>query len=233
MMIGHNVSLVTISDKIVFNENYINTFENFSVEDTKLLFGTLLLNLIENLRLNQSEADIFIYAESNDNNFIQTEIASLHIDKLNLLFFDKKPDLVSLFPQLKTYKNIIFVYADVMGFSYVSVKEILRLLSTDENTVVIGTSKDSSVCFIGVNNQTENLLTHIQDAGRDYSKLLSLLKTEEHFIHTLNGFVRVCDIQSFKDLYADLSQKKSIEYCTQEMHEKFTHLFVEYKDLLK
>lgn len=233
MITAHTVSLVTISDKTIFNENFINTFETFSVEDTKLLFGTLLLNLIDNLRHNQSEADIFIYAESNDNNLIQSEIASLHIDELNLLFFNREPDLMSLFPQLKSYKYLIFIYADVMGFSSLSVKEILRLLNTDENTVVIGTSKDSSVCFIGINNQTENLLKHIQDAGRNYSKLLSLLKTEEHFIHTLNDFVRVCDIKSFKALYADLSQKKSIEYCSQEMHEKFTHLFVEYKDLLK
>ncbi len=120
-----------------------------------------------------------------------------------------------------------------MGVSLSSVNEILNLLSTDENTIVIGTSGNSSVCLIGFNHHTENLLKAIQYSERDYSKLLALLKTEEHFIHTLNGFVRVYDIHSFKELYDDLSQKKSIEYCSQEMHEKFTHLFVEYKDLLK
>ncbi|AFH49705.1 Hypothetical protein IALB_2000 [Ignavibacterium album JCM 16511] len=232
-MADNSISLVVISDRIIFNENSLKTFETLSIEDTKLLFGTLFLNLIENLNRNQNEFDLTIYAEKNDNDLIQTELSTINADKGKLFFYDSEPDFTFLSTKIKSHMHSIFVYSDVMGVSSLSIKEILNLLNTDENTIVIGTSKNSSVCLIGFNHLTENLLKAIQFAGRDYSKLLSLLKSEEHFIHTLNRFVRVYNIQSFKELYDDLSQKKSIEYCSQEMHEKFTHLFVEYKDLLK
>lgn len=232
-MAEHTISLVVISDKIIFNENYFSSFENFTIEDTKLLFGTLFLNLIENLSNRQPESDLIIYAEKNDIDSIQTTLGELQTKKYELFFYNSAPELTFLFNKTISYRNIIIVYADVMGVSNSLIDEILNLLNTDENTIVIGTSKNSSVCLVGFNHQTESLLKAIQFSERDYSKLLALLKTEEHFIHTLNGLVRVHDVHSFKELYDDLSQKKSIEYCSQEMHEKFTHLFVEYKDLLK
>lgn len=232
-MADNSISLVVISDKVIFNENSLKTFETLSIEDTKLLFGTLFLNLIENLNRSQNDFDLTIYADKNDNDLIQTELSTISADKFKLLFYDSEPDLTFLSTKIKPHKHSIIIFADVMGVSLSSVNEILKLLSTDENTIVIGTSRNSSICLIGFNHHTENLLKAIQYSEREYSKLLALLKTEEHFIHTLNGFVRVYDAQSFKELYDDLSQKKSIEYCSQEMHEKFTHLFVEYKDLLK
>lgn len=232
-MADHTISIVTISDKIIFNENHFIPFETFTIEDTRFLFGTLFLNLIDNIAKIQDDADIIIYADNHDIGLIQTELANLRIEKFNLFFYQDDPDLSLLFTKIKSHQHSIILYADVMGISLSSIKEILNLLNTDENTIVIGKSMDSSICLIGFNHQSESLLKTIQFSERDYSKLLSLLKTEEYFLHTLTGFVRVRDTYSFKVLYNNLSQKKSIEYCSQEMHEKFTHLFVEYKDLLK
>ena len=64
-------------------------------------------------------------------------------------------------------------------------------------------------------------------------KFLSYNKSCEYFVNTLTDVIAVSNINDFKKLYIDLSQKKSNEYCSQQMHERFTHLFVEYKDLLK
>ncbi len=232
-MADSSSSLVIISDRIIFNENYFTQFESFAPEDTKLLFTALFLNLIDNLMSDSSTSDLIIYSDENDSNSIKRALQQFQTEKIELFSYKNEPDLRSFSNRTNLYKHKILIYADVMGVSQSSINEILKLLSTDENTIVIGTSKNSSICLVGFNHQTDDLLNAIQYSKRDYSKLLSLLKTEEYFIHTLSGFVRVKDISSFKELYDDLSHKKSIEYCSQEMHEKFTHLFVEYKDLLK
>ena len=64
-------------------------------------------------------------------------------------------------------------------------------------------------------------------------KFLSYNKSCDYFVNTLSDVISVIDVNDFKKLYTELSLKKSNEYCSQQMHERFTHLFVEYKDLLK
>ena len=225
------ISIVIISDRVIFNENKLEVFENFSVDDTKLLFGTLLLNLLENFNATDSSYEIMAHLDEEDKDYLSTEAEKFNNHKI--YFYQNSPNASLLFDKIKDSKHTIILFADIMGLSNTTIKEILNLLNSDENIIVIGISQESSLCFIGFNHQTENLQNAIQNSERDYSKFLSLLKTEEHFIHTLNGFIRVNSKSSFRELYIDLSQKKSIEYCSQEMHEKFTHLFVEYKDLLQ
>jgi hypothetical protein len=232
-MAEESFSIVIISDRIVFNQEELQEFENFSAEDTKLLFSTLFFNLLENLSLFNSQQEFLIYLDESDKDFFSNGSDYIKANNYKIFYYQKKPDAVFLFDKIKNSKNKIIFFADVMGISPSSIKDTFNLLNSDENVIVAGIALDTSLCFIGLNHQTENMQNALQNSQRDYSKLLSLLKTEEHFIHTLNGFLRVKDISSFKDLYNDLSQKKSIEYCSQEMHEKFTHLFVEYKDLLK
>jgi hypothetical protein len=227
------ISIVILSDRIIFNENKLKVFENFSVDDTKLLFGTLLFNLLENFSTIDHSYELSTYLDEEDKNYLSAEAEKFHFNTHKIYYYQNNLNASFLFDKIKNHKHTIILFADIMGISNSSIKEILNLLNSDENIIVIGISKESSLCFIGFNHQTENLQNAIQNSGRDYSKFLSMLKTEEHFIHTLNGFIRVYDISSFRELYTNLSQKKSIEYCSQEMHEKFTHLFVEYKDLLQ
>jgi hypothetical protein len=232
-MADNLISIVILSDKIIFNDSKLKVFENFSVDDTKLLFGTLLFNLLENFSATDYSYELMTYLDEEDKNYLSGEAEKFNFINHKTYYYQNNPNASFLFDKIKGHKHTIILFADIMGISNSSIKEILNLLNSDENIIVIGISQESSLCFIGFNHQTENLQNAIQNSDRDYSKFLSLLKTEEHFIHTLNGFIRVNDISSFRGLYNNLSRKKSIEYCSQEMHEKFTHLFVEYKDLLQ
>lgn len=232
-MAEHLISIVILSDRIIFNENKLELFENFSVDDTRLLFETLFFNLLENFNSTDSSTELLTYLDEEDKNYLSTESEKFNFNNHKIYFYQNNPNVSFLFDKIKNHKHTIILFADIMGISNSSIKEILNLLNSDENIIVIGISQESSLCFIGFNHQTENLQNAIQNSSRDYSKFLSLLKTDEHFIHTLKGLIRVNSKSSFKELYNDLSQKKSIEYCSQEMHEKFTHLFVEYRDLLQ
>lgn len=231
-MTEQSISLVVISDRIVFNSNLIESFETFSVDDTKLLFSTLLINLLDNLQLDISSTETIIYIDEKDSESLPNEIQN-NLNNYKQFFYKDKPDISQVIEKTKPHKFSIIIYADVMGISKNYLNEVLKLLNTDENTIVIGTSINDSICLIGFNHKTDKLQLAIQNAKRNYSNLLALLKADEQFIYTINGLIRVVDIKSFKELYDNLSQKKSIEYCSQENHEKFTHLFVEYKELLQ
>jgi len=87
--------------------------------------------------------------------------------------------------------------------------------------------------FFGFNNYSEEIINNLILSNFSYNDFLGLVKSCEHFMHIVNDVLLVRNIDNFKQLYQELSQKKSIEYCSQPMHERFTHLFVEYKDLLK
>lgn len=232
-MAENSISIVIISDRIIYRKSQENNFDALSQEDLQLLYSTLLLNLINNFEQRDFNSDFFVFINENDIDDIQNEIVAFNLSRHEIFTYKINDGFSLVFDKIKNARQSIIVYADVMGFGIASVREFLKLLNSDDNTIVIGTSVNQSICVLGFNHQTDDLQLAIQNSERNYSKLLSLLKAEDHFIHTINGFIRVNDIESFKELYNNLSHKKSIEYCSQEMHEKFTHLFVEYKDLLK
>ena len=62
--------------------------------------------------------------------------------------------------------------------------------------------------------------------------ILSLISSKDIFIHTLDNFLSINDFEDIKKLYIELSKKESLSYCSQNMHESFNDLFIEYKELL-
>ncbi len=69
-------------------------------------------------------------------------------------------------------------------------------------------------------------------AALDYDTFLLEAGKSDLFLNTLNGFQLIENFSDFKNLYIELSKKESLSYCSQQMHERFTNLFIEYKDLL-
>ena len=66
-----------------------------------------------------------------------------------------------------------------------------------------------------------------------YDNLLHKVNRYDNFLYVLNHSLTVKTVEDFKTLYSELSKKESLAYCSQQMHERFTHLFIEYKDLLR
>ncbi len=85
----------------------------------------------------------------------------------------------------------------------------------------------------GFNSYSDDLIKYFSDSDFYMDKFLSYNKSCEYFVNTVNEVLAINNIEDFKILYTELSFKSSWDYCSQQMHERFTHLFVEYKDLLK
>lgn len=226
-------NIILVSDKVIYNPDKIIPFQNFSIEDAKLLYSTLFENNINNLMNLKGEFNLYLILNDLDKAAFAEYSKSINLNDFNLQFYEAQIDYNQIFENLKFFGNTIIIYSDVMGISENSITEIRNLLNSIENSIVLGNSKINEICLVGCNHISENMITSLQNCGRNYTEFLSLINTEEYFINSMNDYLRVSNVESFKELYNDLSSKKSIEYCSQEFHEKFTHLFVEYKDLLK
>lgn len=216
------------------NPAQINVFENFSNNDSILLRSTLYLNLAENFLNKENKIDFYFFFDENDKEFLSKDF---ELNNINPRFNDLKNK--SLFfenlsaKEFLTHKNNLIISSDLIGINISELERIINLLNIEDESLLIGKSKEGEIGVLGFNNYFPEIFENLIKADFEFDDFLSRLKSSNHFIHTLNDILLIRNINNFKQLYTELSQKKSIEYCSQEMHERFTHLFIEYKDLLK
>lgn len=212
----------------------LSTFENFSIDDSKYLRSALYLNLVENFLIDENKTDCYFVLDECDRDFITDDFK---VDKLNFHFADLKNQNLLFeslfFKEFSSYKNNIILSSDLIGINRIELDKYFNLLNIDDESLLIGKSKEGVIGVFGFNSYSVDIFKCLVKSDFNYNNFLSCTKTLIHFIHTLNDILLIKNIEHFKQLYIELSQKKSIEYCSQQMHEKFTHLFIEYKELLK
>ena len=152
------------------------------------------------------------------------------------IFYDIR-ELKSLIKEFSSkeflsYKNNLIIFSDVIDIRSIDIDKYFNLLSMDDKSLVIATSTDRRIKVFGFNSYSDDLLKNISDSDFNMDKFLIYNKSCAYFVNTLNQVLAISNIDDFKKLYSELSQKSSWDYCSQQMHERFTHLFVEYKDLL-
>lgn len=106
-------------------------------------------------------------------------------------------------------------------------------MSIEDEAIVLGRSINESLSFFGFNSFNKEIFEETDLLDLNYDSFLNRAAKYEHFIHVLDNFMLIKNIEDFKELYYRLSKKESFAYCSQEIHERFTNLFIEYKDLLK
>lgn len=227
-------AIYIIPASLIFNHEEIKEFEIFDKTDSLLLSSTLYLNLVENFIGRDFKADIFCLIDERDKEFISNELRN---DEIKILF-ENINNKKNLFDKLSAkefslHKNNLVIFSNIMGINLTDVEKYFKMLNIEDESLLIGRSKDNCVVILGFNNYSEEVFTNLLKVNFNYDELLIKLSSLNYFIHTTKDILRINNLNDFKELYSDLSQKKSIEYCSQKMHEKFTHLFVEYKELLK
>lgn len=218
----------------VFNRDYIPTFGELDEEHSAQLYSALVLNHMENLESISDQCAVIYCFDEKDAGFIPDEFEELE-DKI--IYTDTSNPLASVktlfdrhFPE---HDNNLVVYADSIGNSGNELKRALDLLSIESDAVAIGKSINGSVSFVGLNNLNLELLQDINWQNMVYERLLKKVSRYDNFIYVLNNSLTIKNAQDFRTLYTELSKKESLNYCSHPMHEKFTHLFIEYKELLR
>lgn len=217
----------------VFNGEAAPKFENLSLRDSILLYNNLLVNFIEIFAGTDLRFELVFCLNKKDENYIPRNFFSDD----SVIFFNTSENIKFNLEWLEQnyfsiFENNILIRADVIGVSEKTIQKIFNLLAIEDDVLVIGKSINKKVALLGFNNLKTNLLNEMFSAVLEYDKFLLEAGKSDLFLNTLNGFQQIENFHDFKNLYIELSKKESLSYCSQQMHERFTNLFIEYKDLL-
>lgn len=231
-MIKPNSCIYLVPLYPVFNENKIRVFDSFNKQDSAGLYSTLYLNLKE-ITDNVSPfiATVFCFDEADKEHLLPEFSYSNKIfvnpGNKSVLFKTLSEKYFSL------YSNNLIIFVNAAGISRNNILKYIDLLNREDESLLIGKSHNGKVSCIGFNIYNENLFLQIESTDLKFDNLLHLACRFDYFINVLNGSLFIEDINDFKILYRELSRKESLNYCSHNIHEKFTHLFIEYKELLK
>lgn len=225
--------IILLSPKVLFNTEFISMVDGLTISDTSELFSLMLLNLSDNLSRIKSEFEFTIFFNQKDQDHIP---AQYHLSAHR--FFDPLTGLSQLtsFIQKKIHSGstqFILIYADTIGFSNREYDRIINYLNLDDNCLVMGSSGNDRISLIAFNYFDERLFDKQYELNPQFTDFLKRANTLDYYLFIHNGYPAVSDLDDFRKLYRILSTKESIEFCSHELHEKFTHLFIEYKELLK
>ncbi len=233
-MAKHNYCIYLIPRHPVFNKDEAPSFENFSKENSVYLYSNLLLNQKENLDKLYNSARLYFIFDKKDAAYLPEVFRD---ENLKLFFGDTSQIFGMLKNMSEKYfnrcNNNLIVFSDSIGFSINEIQKALNLLKMEDETIVIGKSSSGKIAFLGFNSFNNELFSEINWVNLTYDHLLSKVSKHENYLQIMNGFLTINTLEDFKKLYKDLSMKESFAYCRQEMHEHFTNLFIEYKELLK
>lgn len=212
----------------VFNPDAVPLFENFDCEHSAILWSALYLNAVEILET-YPDSPYTLILDERDSSSLPGKIK----EKKNIIFSDitnKELLLGNLNEKtfIKYDNNILFISSGI-GYTHNDISRTFNLLNNNEDSIVLGRAVNNRICFAGFNTYPDFLGTDTID----YDYILAESCKHDSFLYILENYFSVHKAADFKRLYIELSKKESLSYCSQEMHEMFTHLFIEYKDLLK
>ncbi|MCH8941471.1 MAG: hypothetical protein IIA48_03385 [Bacteroidetes bacterium] len=207
----------------------LNDLAPISEEHSKLLYTNIFNNAIEQIG-NVDNIKKIICFPVEENPVIDENISS-QFEFINYTFeeniYEKLLEINS-----DEYERSLLIFPYTIGFSSHDIQRVFDLLLDDGDALVIGKTKDNRVCFIGTNFLDAQLIEHISESNLKFDDLLKRIKRKDVYYFVFNGYLKINEIIDFKDLYILLSNRESENFCSENIHEKFTNLFIEYKELL-
>ena len=231
----YNACIYLVSLFPLFNNDEVPLFESFDKEHSSLLYSSLMMNNIENIKqVNSVSKIVFCFDEKDKEHLPET------FKSENKKVFSFNTTIVQNYFQKLSDKHFsscnsnLIIFSRSMGITKELIEKSLDKLAIEDEAIVIGKTSENYISFIGFNNFNAELFNEIDWETIDYDSFLSKACKHENFIHVLSGnILMIKNLNDFKKLYSELSKKESLLYCNHEIHEQFTNLFIEYKDLLK
>ena len=229
-----NSSIYLVSESVKFNPEGITKFGSFDTLHSLQLYSALVLNHEEIFSDLFNSKFVHYCFDEKDKEFLPGEFLK---SSENLIFGepDNKQKLFrtlseKYFPQ---YNKNLLVFSNSIGITPEDIQRAFNLLSVEDEAVVIGKTNNFKIAFIGLNFENPDFLFDMDLTNLNYDNLLYKINQHDIFVHVLGNYMLIENTEDFKNLYAELSKKESLAYCSQKMHERFTNLFIEYKELLK
>jgi len=199
-------------------------------EDYNLLISDLFNNAIEQINKVKNISKIIISPNS-QNPLFDASLSS----QFQQIKYSCEENILHKLNELITNENgrNLILSHNTIGYSSEDIKRVFDLLLDNEDALVIGKTKDGRICFVGTNFWDAQFYQDLAASKFQFDDLLKNIKRENVNYFVLNGYLKINNLNDFKELYKLLSNRISENFCSENIHEKFTNLFIEYKELLQ
>ena len=216
----------------IFNRAGFPLFESFTEEYSWQLFNALYLNFFEIFKDNGTYKITYVLHE-NDREFIPESLS----DHKESFFFTDTLEFADVMEKLKQkcfsgYSSNMIIFAETIGITAKMVDAAFNLLNNEDNYLVAGKTTNGYLNFFGFNSYQDCMAQLNYKLAENFDDMLKKLCVVNASLHVFDGGLIIKSLQDFKTLYKILSSKESFAYCNQQIHELFTNVFIEYKDLL-
>ncbi len=229
------VSILFFVPYPVFNQFEVEEFAGFDKPRTSFLYRNLLLNQLEVVHHLEGEKKIKVILH-------QFDIGAEGLEELQrfedaeVIFYEAGNEAQILEElgeeSLQNQDLLLVVNPAVMGLTKDDYLDIVNFSDQEDEIVFITRSSNGWVSSVSFNYHEAAQKTVISGIGDYWVKVLrSITQLEARPLLTTSGLV-IKNRKDFRSLYDFLSSKESIPACSFEMHDRFTELFVEYKELL-
>jgi|YelNatPaOPRAMG01_1025707.scaffolds.fasta_scaffold00567_17 hypothetical protein len=217
----------------IFNIDDTPAFEFFDKANSVLLYSALFFNHKENIDLIEKNFPAVFCFDYKDKDFIPQNLNALHKHVFCDTSKEIEPFRILADKYFGLYTNNLIIFSLSIGFSSAEIKKVFDLLEMDDEAIVIGKSTENKVVFIGFNKYNKDIFENLNCKENNFENFLAMANKHENFVHVMGNYIFLKNLNDFKQLYVELGKKESWAYCSQIIHEQFTHLFIEYKDSLK
>lgn len=220
----------------IFNPEVVFPFAPLNQQYTSLLSLAFLLTLLENTTLIDVKPEPIVLLDSLDEHYIPDSLRNFSVPH-SISFINTSIISEELSTKYGNHaqEGIRYVFARSTAYGVVPKQwnKVFDLLLLDEQLIVPLLSEELSVIGLGLNSFVRDIDFSFLSLSLPYNDFLpKICKSDGHLITKKYGH-SLDSTEDFRNLYNFLSSKESIPYCSKEMHERFTEVFIEYKDVLQ
>ncbi|OQY79308.1 MAG: hypothetical protein B6D45_01030, partial [Ignavibacteriales bacterium UTCHB3] len=219
----------------IFNRYEVKDFGGLKQQDVSILLSGLLINQLQIVFSRGTGSRVILMLHQFD---VGVEGADelQHFEGLEVIYYEKGEEANTVKELEEEFVNngqiLAIVNPFVMGLVASDYEFLSNLSDQEDEVIVLNRSENNHISLVVVNNYEANselLATEITKPWDEYLKTATALNSRP--IITSSGMV-VSEPGDFRRLYDFLSGKGSISACSFQMHDRFTELFVEYKEIL-
>jgi len=226
-------TVIIIASSAILNPKEIKPYDNLSINYSVYLNTLLYSNWLEIFKDISEQYEIIALLSEIDREYLPKYFIPSEIQQI---FYKETPlknltDFLIKQSSVVNSKTLVLFYNSI-GIKQSDISRVFNLNQSEESSLIIGRSVRGDIVFACTYGLDKDIFNPLLIINRKYDEYLSLISSKDIFIHTLDNFLSIDDFEDIKKLYIELSKKESLSYCSQNMHESFNDLFIEYKVLL-
>ncbi len=204
--------------------NVTGSENNMSAEDLFSLTEILIQNNYD-ICIESSLNNIFILCDKSLENIVINS-------ESHQLVFTEPEELHRFIAEKKTkYAKILIINANTVGLTRQKIEHMVNLLDMEDEVTLLGIDNSDKIGFTASCSYSEELLT-CQLNNCDFHDLFKKVPHLEYYFILMSGIYSMTNLADFKHLYSILSQRENFNLCSKNIYDRFTELFIEYKELI-